>query len=66
MPTTAAKLSCHPMSSQARGSSVSVKAAASKRPYQREAGRPASIASVAAAPIAPARRIEGPAPVSGT
>jgi hypothetical protein len=64
--TTAAKLSCHPTSATARGFSASVAAAASSSAYHREAGRPASIASSAAAPMTPARWIDGPPPASGT
>jgi len=64
--TTAAKLSCQPGSPLARGLSSSVAAAASSNAYQREAGRPASAATVVAAPITPARWIDGPAPASGT
>ena len=60
MPTTAAKLSCQPTSCHARGSSPSVTAHAISSPYQRDAGRPASAASVPAMPIAPARTIDGP------
>ena len=66
MPATAAKLSCHPTSCQARGSHARVSAAASRSAYQRDAGRPANAATTAAIPITPARRIEGPAPVTGT
>ena len=66
MPTTAAKLSCQPISAQARGSSARVTTAASRSAYQRELGLPARAATSPAAPIAPARWIEGPAPVTGT
>ena len=54
------------MSAQARGSSASVTTAASRSAYQRELGLPASAATSPAAPIAPARWIDGPAPVTGT
>ena len=63
---TAAKLSCHPASSTARGLSPSVTAAARMRAYAREAGRPASVAATPAAPMTPARWIDGPPPASGT
>ena len=64
--TTAANESCQPGSPTARGFSASVTAAASPSAYQRCAGRPASAATRPAAPITPARWIDGPAPVSGT
>jgi hypothetical protein len=64
--TTAAKLSCHPGSSTARGFSVSVQAAASSSAYHREDTRPASAATVPAPPMTPARMIDGPPPARGT
>ena len=64
--TTAAKLSCHPGSSAARGLSASVTAAARSSAYQRDAGRPAIVAATPAAPMTPARWIDGPPPASGT
>ena len=66
IPTTAAKLSCQPGSPVARGLIASVTAAASRAAYQRERGRPASAATTPAAPITPARRIDGEAPVTAT
>ncbi len=63
---TAAKLSCHAGSRHAAGSSVRVTTAARSRACQRAAGRAASVATTAAAPITPARWIDGPAPASGT
>ena len=65
-PTTAAKDSCQPGSPEARGLTASVTTAASPSAYQREAGRPASAATSPAAPITPARWIDGPPPASGT
>ena len=64
--TTAAKLSCQPTSSIARGLRASVTAVASSSACQRAAGRPASTATTPAAPITPARSIDGPLPASGT
>ena len=64
--TTAAKLSCQPGSSAARGLRASVTAAASSSAYQREAGRPASAATRPATPMTAARWIDGPPPASGT
>ena len=64
--STAAKLSCQPGSSAARGLAASVTAAASSSAYQRDAGRPASAATRPATPMTPARWIDGPAPASGT
>ena len=64
--TTAANDSCQPGSPATRGLSASVTAAASPSAYQRCDGRPASAATRPAAPITPARWIDGPAPVSGT
>ena len=49
-----------------RGLHRSVAAAASSSAYQRDAGRPAIAATVVAAPITPARWIDGPPPASGT
>ena len=66
MPTTAAKLSCQPRSPVARGSRPSVTAAASRTTYQRDRGRSARAAAIPAAPITPARWIDGPAPVTTT
>ena len=66
IPTTAAKLSCQPTSAAARGSIARVIAAASSSTYQRDRGRSTSAATIPAAPIAPARWIEGPAPVTTT
>ena len=66
IPTTAANESCQPGSSQARGFSASVTAAASSSAYQRDAGRDSVIAAMPAAPITPARCSDGPAPASGT
>jgi hypothetical protein len=43
-----------------------VTATASSSAYQRERGVPASPATTPAAPITPARWIEGPAPVTAT
>jgi hypothetical protein len=63
---TAAKLSCQPTSSTARGLSTSVTAAASSTAYHRAAGRLASAATSVAAPMTPARWIDGPAPAIGT
>ena len=63
---TAAKLSCQPTSAAARGSTARVAQAASASAYQRERGRSASAATTAAAPITPARWIDGPAPVTQT
>ena len=63
---TAAKLSRQPTSPLARGLIASVTKAASRIAYQRERGRPARAATIPAAPITPARWIEGPAPVTGT
>ena len=63
---TAAKLSCQPGSSRAAGSSASVTAAASSSACQRAAGRDASVATTAAAPITPARWIDAPEPATGT
>lgn len=63
---TATKLSCQPGSPLARGLSASVAAAASSSAYHRDAARPASAATVVAAPITPARWIDGPPPASGT
>ena len=60
MPTTAAKLSCQPTSPAARGSRPRVTAAASRSTYQRDRGRSASAATIPAAPITPARWIDGP------
>ena len=64
--TTAANDSCQPGSDEARGLSASVTAAARPIAYQRDAGRPASAATSPAAPITPARWIDGPPPASGT
>jgi hypothetical protein len=66
MAATAAKLSCQPTSSTARGLSASVTAVASNSACQRAAGRPASTATTPAAPMTPARSIDGPLPASGT
>ena len=66
IPATAPKESCHPGSAQARGFQASVAAAASSSAYQREAGREAAIAAMAARPMTPARCSDGPAPASGT
>ena len=66
IPITAAKLSCQPASPLVRGLIASVTKAASRIAYQRERGRPASAATTPAAPMTPARWIEGPAPVTGT
>jgi hypothetical protein len=63
---TAANDSCQPGSPAARGLTPSVTAAASSSAYHRDAGRPASAATIAATPMTPARWIEGPAPASGT
>ena len=60
IPITAAKLSCQPTSPSARGLIASVIAAASSTAYQRERGRSARAATSPAAPITPARWIEGP------
>ena len=65
-PATAANESCQPGSPDARGLSASVTAAARPSAYQRDAGRPASAATSPAAPITPARWIDGPPPASGT
>ena len=66
MASTAAKLSCQPTSCTARGLTESVTAVASRNACQRAAGRPASTATTAAAPMTPARWIDGPPPASGT
>ena len=63
---TAANESCHPGSPAARGLRISVTAAARPSAYQRCVGPPARAATSPAAPITPARWIDGPAPVSGT
>ena len=63
---TAANDSCQPGSDAARGFSASVTAPASPSAYQRDAGRPARAATSPAAPITPARWIDGPPPASGT
>ncbi len=65
-PMTAANESCQPGSPAARGLRASVPAAASPSAYQRDAGRPASAATSPAAPMIPARWIDGPPPASGT
>ena len=65
-PPTAAKESCQPGSPDARGLTASVTAAARPSAYQRDAGRPASAATSPAAPMTPARWIDGPPPASGT
>jgi hypothetical protein len=66
IPITAAKLSCQPTSPSAPGFTARVRHAASSTAYQRERGRSASAATSPAAPITPARWIDGPAPVTGT
>ena len=66
IPITAAKLSCQPTSPSARGLIARVIAAASRTAYQRDRGRSARAAINPAAPMTPARWIEGPAPVTGT
>jgi hypothetical protein len=66
IPITAAKLSCQPTSPWALGLTASVTPAASRTAYQRARGRSASAAIRPAAPITPARWIDGPAPVTGT
>ena len=60
------ELSCQPTSSMARGLRAQRRGAASSRACRRAAGRPASTATTPAAPITPARSIEGPPPASGT
>ncbi len=66
IPSTAAKLSCQPTSPLTRGLRARVTAAARSSAYARERGRSASAATRPAAPITPARWIDGPAPVTGT
>ena len=66
MPVTAAKLSCQLGSPADRGLSARVSVAARRSAYHRHRGRPARAAITPAAPMMPARWIEGPAPATGT
>ena len=67
IPTTAAKLSCQPTSPPNRGliSNVATAASSGGQAATRRPAR-ARVARIAAAPITPARWIEGPAPAIGT
>src|SRR5262249_62225271 len=62
----AERLGGEPTGAEERGLMVRVTAAASSTAYHRERGRSASAATSPAAPITPARWIDGPAPVTGT
>ncbi len=66
IPITAANESCQPTSPALSGSSSSVSATATSTIQARSGARPASPARIPAAPITPARSIEGPAPAIGT
>jgi hypothetical protein len=55
IPSSAAKLSCQPISAAMRGSTASVTIAATASAWRREERRPARVARTLSAPMIPAR-----------